>query len=869
MSVESVRNWLINHPTFQRLVDNVILSGVRDEFPSINGPQTEIENNWQHLLLCASVLARSDIPEEQRIALRIADTCLKLGATTPDEKAASAVILDTMANKRSVELAAKRGLISDDFEASLPIPLRADFLKRSSEDQIQSSDQVQHPANRFQVAFWNALSKGQFVSASAPTSAGKSFLLRLWVSEVFRNNHKALVAFIVPSRALIQEFSDAFGEDIATGKLKGVMLHSLPLEESFPEDHGHLFIFTQERLHILLGRRADIAFDLIIVDEAQKIGEGCRGVLLEQVIAECSNRSTTTQVVYASPFVDNPAYLIGGIPAGSNSLSIDREVTTVTQNLLFASQKRGDPTTWNVSFVADKNEIPIGTIALLFRPTTEAKRLSAVAFTMQSPTGGNLIYANSPSRAEAIAQQISDGYQSQGVPSLETHPRIAELIKLVQKIVHKKYLLTETLKHGVAYHYGNMPLLIRSEIESLFRENILRFLICTATLIEGVNLPCKIIFMRGPTKGKGNPMQPVDFWNLAGRAGRWGTEFHGSIVCIDPTKPTVWKEPPPRKRMRQHIKAATELILEEGAAIMQYVESGYPRETSLAHTEFDYTLTFLFHSFLRDGSLNKVRSATTLPAPLRERLQEVFCEELEVFPLPKELIFRHPGILPHSLSELLAELRTLSAEDLELLAPVLPESDDAAERYAHIFKFIDSHLRANWSSPGDNEGKRLFALAITAVDWMKGKPLSVLIRKREKFNTRRARPDKLSAVIIATMSDIEEYARFKIPKFLRAFLDVLNFHAQQAGLAKGICELPNLELWLELGVSVRTQLSLMELGMSRTSAIEIFDLMMDDNLSKAEALSWLREANVTVLENLPQLVKNEITRVISRSTPPT
>jgi len=868
MPIESLRHWLMNNPSFQKRMDEVILTGILDEFSAISSHGNPAEHDWRYLLLCGSTLARSDLADEQRVALRIADTCLKLNSTTGEEKAGAAVILDTMANRRSVTLAANRGLIPMDLEGALPIPLKADFLKRSSQDSIQSSDKIQHPANRFQVDFWNALIADQWISASAPTSAGKSYLLRLWVAEVFRKKKTALVVFVVPTRALIQELSDAFGEDVASGVLKNVTLHALPIEEDFDGDTGHLFVFTQERLHILLSRRVDTFFDLLVVDEAQKVGDGCRGVLLEQVIAECARRSSRTQIVYASPFVENPSYLTRGAPNDRVTSSVEREVTTVTQNLVFASQKRGDPSTWNVSYVAGEHELPIGSISLPFRATSPPKRLSTVAFAMQSPGGGNLVYANGPAKAEGFAQHISDGYLSQGVPSLETNPRIADLIKLVRKTIHPKYLLVETLKHGVAFHYGNMPLLIRTEIEALFRDNILRFLVCTATLIEGVNLPCKVIFMRGPTKGIGNPMQPADFWNLAGRAGRWGTEFHGTIVCIDPNLPNVWKEPPPRKRVRQRIMAATEHTLEEVEALLDYIETGYPGQVGIEHPEFDYTLTFFCHALLRNDSLVDLPSAKTLKPELRERLEACLRAELDSFTLPHDLVFRHPGILPSALSTLLQQFQAMNADQLAMLAPVLPESDDAVARYSLIFQFIDKHLRANWGNVADMEGKRLLQLAITAVDWMRGRPLAVLISKRERVNERRAemgkKSVKLSRVIIDVMNDVEEYARFKIPKYLRAFLDVLYFHARQTGLTEVVRELPNLELWLELGVSVKTQLSLMELGLSRTGAIEVFELMMNDDMNKRDALSWLRNSDPAILINLPELVKHEIARVLAR-----
>jgi len=82
-----------------------------------------------------------------------------------------------------------------------------------------------------------------------------------------------------------------------------------------------------------------------------------------------------------------------------------------------------------------------------------------------------------------------------------------------------------------------------------------------------------------------------------------------------------------------------------------------------------------------------------------------------------------------------------------------------------------------------------------------------------------------------------------------------------------IRELPNLELWLELRGSVRSQLSLMELGMSRTGAIEVFELMVNHDMNKADSLAWLQSSDPAVLINLPELVKQEVGRVLTRFAP--
>ena len=57
-------------------------------------------------------------PTSERAALRIADTCLQLTGTTVEERAAAAVLLDMMANRRTIALAAQRSLIPLEIEGS-------------------------------------------------------------------------------------------------------------------------------------------------------------------------------------------------------------------------------------------------------------------------------------------------------------------------------------------------------------------------------------------------------------------------------------------------------------------------------------------------------------------------------------------------------------------------------------------------------------------------------------------------------------------------------------------------------------------------------------------------------------------------------
>src|SRR5690606_29008122 len=66
---------------------------------------------------------------------------------------------------------------------------------------------------------------------------------------------------------------------------------------------------------------------------------------------------------------------------------------------------------------------------------------------------------------------------------------------------------------------------------------------CTSTLLEGVNLPAKNIFILSNAIGL-TKFTDIDFWNLAGRAGRLTQELSGNIICTRiQNKKNRWEHP--------------------------------------------------------------------------------------------------------------------------------------------------------------------------------------------------------------------------------------------------------------------------------------------------------------------------------------
>src|SRR5262249_21180865 len=109
---------------------------------------------------------------------------------------------------------------------------------------------------------------------------------------------------------------------------------------------------------------------------------------------------------------------------------------------------------------------------------------------------------------------------------------LTELASFLRQEIHPQYRLATLVRKGIAFHYGNIPQIIRGRIEELLQDRKLRFVCCTSTLLQGMNLPAKNIYVENPKKGRGAPMGRGDFWNLVGRAGRLAKEFHGNVFCI-------------------------------------------------------------------------------------------------------------------------------------------------------------------------------------------------------------------------------------------------------------------------------------------------------------------------------------------------
>lgn len=850
MSLEDLSDALLGTEALHQGLRGIALDSVLADLP-VERATDNSPIPWPFMLRAASVLCRVPHEQAQEAALWIAQGCLTSAHSGEDERVAASILLERMGNRRAISLAAKRELVDPETWNDSPVPLKLDVIRRRLELSIITGDGGSIEANPFQREFWSAAAKHRWVSVSAPTSAGKSFIVRTWLNHQAERSSAFRAAYIVPTRALIEEVA----RELKATAAKEIGVYTLPWDAEVGSRAQEIYVMTQERLHLLLGHDPALTVDTVFVDEAQKFGDDRRGVLLQQVLDECVRRKPDSQVLLASPLTSNPEVLLDGAPAnGSLPIAIRGTTVTVNQNLLWADQAMpGKPRDWKLQLVADGEPRPAGTFTLPFSPESPTKRLPLVAMALGGNRPGNIVYVSIPSDAEKVALQIHDGLGDEA--SLADDPEVAALRDLVDRTVHPKYALAKTLERGVAFHYGSMPQLIRQEVERLFSEEKLRYLVCTSTLLEGVNLPCRLLFLRSSKKGQKKWMTPGDFWNLAGRAGRWGKEFQGNVICVDVSNKSVWPDPP-RKRTLQTISRAADPSLEETSSLLKFIQDGAPaseaRKESTSMHEAVYS--FLSARMMTVGTLAGVPALADGDA---QELEKAVEEALNSVPLPSELLLRHAGIGPLAMGRLLTHFR--GASDWHHFLLPTTAAYGAASVYADALGICHDILGTNFGGE-----KRRFALGLLITEWVQGRPLSVIIGSRLRW-LRKNRPNfKLSTEIRNVMKDVETVARFQAPKYLGCYLDVLGFYLQSIGEEETAAELPDISMMLELGVSRTTEVSLMTIGLSRTSAVALSEFIVEEAFSREEALTWLRERDLEAYP-LPNLVIEEIRRVVPDS----
>ncbi|ESX08521.1 hypothetical protein X768_22520 [Mesorhizobium sp. LSJC265A00] len=789
------------------------------------------------LMRSAAILACSETADHRRAAFRVATCAYDLFGTgqLPLDQALR-MVLTRLGNFPSI------GTRADVASARvrLPLVLAAEEIASADAHEVTINGQTVLLTD-FQQRLWLNLMQSRRIALAAPTSAGKSFVLQGYLSALFNNEQPKSIVYIVPTRALIAQVA----EDL-TIQFRGVEqdipdIVTVPVDAETSLAVRAIYVMTQERVQLALGAHPDFSASVIIVDEAHSIADGSRGVLLQWVIDDLLIRNPASQILFASPAIRN-LDIFGRLFGLTDVVEFSSIEPTVAQNFLVTTVESATKGKLVIHTAGDGSRA-LRQVATLQLGRTVASRTEKLVHIPAVLGRGhsNIIYANGAAEAESVALQLAE-LMSDREP---TEARLA-LSDLAKEAVHASYALVECVKHGVAFHYSNIPTQLRRAIEAAVSSGEVDHLVCTSTLLQGVNLPAKNIFMFAPEKGRTRALESTDFWNLAGRAGRLKREFQGNIFLIDYDK---WKKKPLDGPKDSVVTPAIESSLNEHHDQLMTVISGAPTTSRSDETDLETTFVRLYTDF-KGGHLNQTfERAGVQPDDIQSSLVEAaLAAASKKLTLPAAVLRRSPNISAHKQQRLYDRLNAKIAQGADVartLIPSHPRESEAFQSYANILELCHEIIL------GIDTSKNLHRFhALIARRWMLGIPLPQIIDGQISRNA--SKP--VRTTIRSTLDLIEGDIRFQAVRLFGCYSALLVYALDSAGFVEMVSSIPSLPLYLEIGASDKTMISFISLGLSRVTAMKLNEMSARKDLDKAGALQWLRTRPLEALGLSPLLL---------------
>jgi len=823
--------------------------------------QPRREDDWRarvrRLLQSATHLAATQEPIYRQAAYRIATAAFGLyGSEYDNIREVVSFILTRLGNFPAVNLL--YGGRREGNDTGLPLPLWFEVESREVNNSVRVNGDFQLLTD-FQKRLWESLESRMSTAVTAPTSAGKSFALQRFLAKLFLTE-RGWATYVVPTRALLNQVADGVSELLnSLGIVDSVFTIPVP-----PHELGvsaGIYVLTQERLQLLLEADPGLAFGLVIIDEAQILGDGGRGVILEVVVEKLRARRSQIQFLFGSPQTRNPQVFqtVFALPR----LNVIEEVEApVAQNILFVDT---DPIKLNEAQVSAQFEGERRPLSQLKLPTAlydNDQKLSFMSWLLGRGQK-NLVYAGGQARCEVISNHLMQFVRAEGDTSAPD-PEISELSAFLKEHIHPQFLMCESILNRVAFHYGNMPPIVRKNIEELFATGALDYLVCTSTLLHGVNLPAKNLFLLDPTKGvdwdsrEDIPISSLEFWNLSGRAGRLGKEFAGNVFLIDEGK---WQSKPLEGDRLQEIEPATQkTVREKTQEFLEFVKA--PAHASGEHAANENTFVKLFVDSRQgklDQSLDRVFGEAGSSS--KQAVRAAIDAAASTISVPLEIVGRNVSVSVYRQQEMLDYLvRGIEENGAPRYTPIHPlrDWDDALPALRFVFKRIHSHFE---KKPGRDRSE--FYYAPLALRWMRGEPLRRLIDGAYEYRQSRQRTVRIATVIRDVFRDVETDLRFRYVKYTSCYNDLLAEALRRTGYAELTAHIPSIPLFLEIGASSKTMVNLVGLGFSRTAAAIITTTAAEKDMNRETTQGFLRRQNWEALGVSP-VIRKEIERLTRR-----
>lgn len=625
----------------------------------------------------------------------------------------------------------------------------------------------------FQMRIWDAMDEKRVLGISAPTSAGKSFVILLKIVKKLIDERFDVV-YIVPTLSLLNQVTEDFHNLLKDMRISGYRISNTFLAEE-ESDLNFIYVMTQEKA-IAAFANEEKAFSkrmILVADEIQNIERikedtDERSKILFDTLMEFRYKDNVEQMIISGPRIEEIDTLgknIFGIETEDVSTSIS-PVLNLTYSICRLEKKyflkqycalTSSPKCKEIS----NTEIISGYGKKLYN----TQYLDYLSFFVKriGENEQNIIFAPTAPTARKVAEYLSD--------SCKNCDRNSELIQYYKDTIHENYTLCKTLGNGIAYHHGKLPMHVRRTLEKAIVTKKINNVVCTTTLMQGVNMPAQNIVIRNPhlylkKTDTSAELSNYEMANLRGRAGRLLKDFIGRTYVLDES---AFANTEGYEQLELFDDVTKELPSGYGERFEEYrdeiedvIEKDKPVDGTMR--KYGYLVSYIRQSVLRYGEDSRKRMKD-VGIKLTQKQVAAILLKLDTLTIPKSICIKNRYWDPFVLQKIF--------EDYSENVPATPYERGAKAKLNRMLKYMR-----------DTEETSTMYERFIPNEFQKGSNRSYLVDLCMKWATEVSLHDILSEErylgengadeIERTIQLLQKTVSFDVPLLLKPIFDIKN-----------------------------------------------------------------------------------------------
>lgn len=344
-----------------------------------------------------------------------------------------------------------------------------------------------------QMKVLDIIGENSGVIFSAPTSFGKTFVVFEYIARVMPKT----IVLIVPTLALVDEYKQKIIKKYKSTFSNYKVFTSIDSEKNYDFSNNNLFILTHDRVVNEEAISIFTEIDFLVIDEVYKLKTDFN-----------DDRVLILNLAYKFLMEKSKKYLL---------------LAPFLKDVRNIEKIQNKPVFFSSDFSPVVNKVIERRIE-----NENSRNLETVKIVNELFNTKRLVYFPT---VLALNKFISEPYNFK--LSLNRSEILDEFISWASYEIHEEWSILKALNKGILVHHGQLPLGIRMLQLELFdaKDSGYDIMLCTATLLEGVNTACENIIITKPARNKTN-FDAFDFFNLVGRTGRLCQYYLGTAYYI-------------------------------------------------------------------------------------------------------------------------------------------------------------------------------------------------------------------------------------------------------------------------------------------------------------------------------------------------